>query len=326
MVAAHRPSSLRQYESCWKRFQAYLRMVAVERVSEDTVLSFLAWLGNTTNRASATVASHHSALAAPLKFSLGITVRPRALELLLKGLKARRPPATRAAPEWSLHKVLQYLQATSSQPSPAQALQRAAFLLALATGFRASQLAALTRYPRFSHLTDRGTTLVLAPSPTFLAKNETADNLIAPIRIPSLHRDCGPHLLCPVSAFKDYIEATPGADSAHLVYNSATNRPLSARALAALLCRIINLRDPGTAPRAHAIRGLAASLAFLRTHSVTRIQDLGGWASTVSFRRKYLIHTVPSTTCVAMGIRPQPLSAPPSSPSLTHTSSSPVQG
>ena len=155
-------------------------------------------------------------------------------------------------------------------------LQRAFFLLALATGFRSSQLAAVTRHPSFSKLERDCSALTLSPSPTFLAKNERADDMLGPLRIPSFLEGGHPHPLCPVRAFKDYVERTEGVPADHLFYNSKSRTPLLPRSLARLLCRVIEKADPGNAPRAHGIRDLAASLAFLRTHSVERVQGLGG--------------------------------------------------
>lgn len=40
--------------------------------------------------------------------------------------------------------------------------------------------------------------LTLTPSPTFLAKNEQAGNLIGPIKVPSFLEDGGHHPLCPI--------------------------------------------------------------------------------------------------------------------------------
>ncbi|XP_076052207.1 uncharacterized protein LOC143031779 [Oratosquilla oratoria] len=188
MIAAHRPSSINQYESCWRRFQSFLTREKVKLVSQATVLAFLAWLGNNTNRVPSTVASHHSALADPLKFSLGIRVHTRALKLLLRGLRVKRPPSRRVTPKWSLHKVLQFLETRLVPLNSAGYLMRALFLIALATGFRSSQLAALTRHPQFSQLAQDGSSLTLSPSPAFLAKNETSESLIAPITIPALLR------------------------------------------------------------------------------------------------------------------------------------------
>ena len=116
-----------------------------------------------------------------------------------------------------------------------QHLQRAAFLLALATGYRASQLAALTRHDAFSSVAEDGASLKLTPSPTFLAKNEQADSFIGPIEIPTLLQSGTPHPLCPVAAFKDYIACTQDLSKDHLFYASRSARPLTARSLARLL-------------------------------------------------------------------------------------------
>lgn len=308
MLKAHRPSTVRQYESCWRRFQDFLRRHAIGTISASTILDFLTWLADSTNRAPATVSAHYAALADPLRFGMGIRVPQRALSLLMKGISSSREPRRQPVLAWSLHRVLQYLTFEGVTMEVGHFLQRAVFLLALATGYRASQLAAVTRHPSFSRLEDDCSALTLSPSPTFLAKNERADDMIGPLRIPSFLEGGHPHPLCPVRAFKDYVERTEGVSEDHLFYNSKTRNPLTSRSLARLLCRIIEEADPGHAPHAHNIRGLAASLAFLRTHSVERVQDLGGWASATSFRTRYLYHSVTPVPCVAMGTAP-PLSS-----------------
>ena len=308
MLIAHRPSSVRQYESCWRRFQDYLRGHDVRTVSPNTVLDFLTWLADSTNRTRATVSAHHAALADPLHFGMDIQVPQRALSLVLKGIGASREPKRPPVLAWSLHRVLQYLAFEGITMGEEHFLQRAVFLLALATGYRASQLAAVTRHSSFSKLEEDFSALTLSPSPTFLAKNERADAMIGPVRIPSFLEGGRPHPLCPVRAFQDYVGRTEGVSEDHLFYNSTSRNPLTPRSVARLLCRVIENADPGHAPHAHSIRGLAASLAFLRTHSIERVQDLGGWASAESFRTRYLYHSVSPVPCVAMGTAP-PLSS-----------------
>lgn len=56
-------------------------------------------------------------------------------------------------------------------------------MLALAMGYRASQLAVLTRHCSFSLLEEGYSALTRTPSPTFLAKDEQAGNLINRIKI-----------------------------------------------------------------------------------------------------------------------------------------------
>ncbi|XP_076055328.1 uncharacterized protein LOC143033730 [Oratosquilla oratoria] len=238
---------------------------------------------------------------------MNIRVPQRERNLLMKGIRASREPRRQPVLAWSLHRVLQYLTFEGTIMEGEHFLQRAVFLLALATGYRASQLAAITRHQSFSNLEEDCSALTLAPSPTFLAKNEQAD-MIGPIRIPSFLEEGNPHPLCPVRAFKDYVERTEGVSEDHLFYNAKSRNPLTPRSLACLLCRIIEKADPGHAPHAHNIRGLAASLAFLRTHSVERVQDLGGWASATSFKTRYLYHSITPVPCVAMGTAP-PLSS-----------------
>ncbi|KAK8394259.1 hypothetical protein O3P69_006450 [Scylla paramamosain] len=203
--------------------------------------------------------------AHPLHLALGITIPARALALLKRGIRASKPTQRPPQLAW------------------------------------ASQLAALTRHDAFASVAEDGASLRLTPSPTFLAKNEQADSLIGPIKIPSLLQSGTPHPLCPVAAFKAYVARTQDLFKDHLFYASRSARPLAAHSLACLLCKVIELADPGHSLRVHSIRGLAASLAFLRTHSVERVRDLGGWTSTSSFRARYLLHSVSQAPSVAMG-------------------------
>ncbi|KAK3883152.1 hypothetical protein Pcinc_012511 [Petrolisthes cinctipes] len=286
--------------------QASLKLHAWSFYGESSakVLEFLTWLADSTNRAPATVLAHHAALSDPLLLGFNIKVSERPLSLLRMGIRAGTAPHRAQTPSWSLHRVLSYLTFEGVPLEVCHLLQKALFLLALATGYRASQLAALTRHTAFSSVTPNLTSLTISPSPAFLAKNEQADDKIGPLAVPSFLRDGNFHPLCPVHAFVAYVEATRGASPDHLFYNSRSGNPLFPRSIARLLCRVIENGDSGHAPRAHSVRGVAASLAFLRTHSVERVRDLGGWASTSSFRTRYLFHSLSPTPCVAMGTPP----------------------
>lgn len=193
-------------------------------------------------------------------------------------------------------------------------LQRAVFLLALVSGYRASQLAALTRFPEYTLLAVLRQELIIAPSPAFLAKNEQSDSLIGPLTIQSLLEDSSYHPLCPVNALGEYLRLSEGVSEDHLFLNSRSLKPLSPRAIALLLCRVIEKADPGHTPRVHSICGLAASHAFLRAHSAERVRELGGLAFKVNFRTRYLRHSVHNVPCVALG--PPPHRAPINEPRI----------
>lgn len=102
-------SSVRQNESCWRQFQAYLKFHPVTVVTKLVVMDFFNWLATSLNRAPATVSTHSAALADPLCFGLSITKEERALTLLKSGIRATTTPARRGAPQWSLHKILHYV-------------------------------------------------------------------------------------------------------------------------------------------------------------------------------------------------------------------------
>lgn len=96
-----------------------------------------------------------------------------------------------------MHRVLQHLIFDGVPLEESHLFQRAAFLLALVIGYRASQLAALTKHSSFSHLEEDSLSLTLTPLPNFLVKNEQGNNLISLIRIPTFLEDEGPHPFCP---------------------------------------------------------------------------------------------------------------------------------
>ena len=91
---------------------------------------------------------------------------------------------------------------------------------------------------------------------------------------------------------------------AALFYHPSTGRPLLTRAIATRIRHVIEEADPGKAPHTHDLRGLAASLAFLRTHSLSRVLEGGQWKSASSFVTRYLSHNLQDTPCVALGTTP----------------------
>lgn len=93
----------------------------------------------------------------------------------MKGINTSREPRWQPVLVWSFHRALQYLTFEGVTLEESHLLQQAIFLLALAMDYRASQLAALTHHPSFAHMEGDNTVLALAPSTTFLAKNEQAD-------------------------------------------------------------------------------------------------------------------------------------------------------
>lgn len=107
------------------------------------------------------------------------------------------------------------------------------------------------------------------------------------LTLPSPFKQRSSFMVRPSAAPRRSTSTSPSGQGDH----TATPIP---RALATIFCRVIETADQGHAPRPHAIRGLAPSLAFMRTYSAERVRDLGGWITTL----------VSYSTCVALGSPP----------------------
>ncbi|MPC38800.1 hypothetical protein E2C01_032316 [Portunus trituberculatus] len=192
MLKSLRLSSVRQYESCWRRFQDYITQYPITSTAKAVVIDFLNWLTFTGNRAP--VSAHYAALADPLYFRLSISVEEWTLALLKRGIRARNVTVHRDASQCPF------------------------------------------------------------------------------IRVPAFMEEGSVHPLCPVHALRDYMSCTTGVCEDNLFCSFVSCKPLTPRTVAWLLCRIIEDADPGKAPRTHGVRCVATSLAFLRTHSVVRLE------------------------------------------------------
>ena len=303
MLKGLRPSSSRQYESCWKKFQAYVASQHSTSLSSSLVLDFLSFLFHQKGLSPASISVHWAALSDPLKFGFNISVDARSLELLRRGFFLRRPPVRRQANSWSLQAVLDSLPATA--PSAEQAFEKALFLLAMASGLRSSQLHALTRHPGLTVFTEDGSSVSLAPSPAFLAKNEREGHVLDPLIIPAWREDGVSHPLCPVAALREYLRWTRDVGLDRLFVWPSSLRLCSRPQLARVLKRVISSADPRSSPLARDTRGVSASMAFLRLHSVDAVRVSGQWSSSHSFATRYWSSSVVDVPCVAMGTLPR---------------------
>ena len=108
------------------------------------------------------------------------------------------------------------------------------FLLALATGARVSELAALPREDEFVVFSGDGVTLF--PNPNFLARNENPNIRRDPIFIHKLLLDSGTnHPLCLVEALRSYLEATSSTKSFKIFVDHSFLQDLSISKIRLLL-------------------------------------------------------------------------------------------
>ena len=174
-----------------------------------------------------------------------------------------------------------------------------AFLLALATGKRRSELQALSRDPRDLHFTPQGVWLRTVAG--FLPKVSLPGHDPAPFFLPVLtpveetrDRD---ERLCPVACLRRYLHATGGLSEGHRLFQKIRGDGApSAQSVSRWIVHCIRAAYDTDIPQAHAheVRRMAASWAFQAgRHSLDEILLAGWWASSNTFTRFYLAHLHP---------------------------------
>ena len=308
IISGSRKSTLRQYQSAWTAFQLYLRNRPFSHMSVSIIYDFLSYMFHSRKRAAPTISTYAAALADPLRFGFGIEVRSRILDLMRRGFFIQRPPTRRHQVFWSLRKVLEYLRGPefSIAPDPRKLLHKALFLVAMASGLRASQLHALVRHPSWLVFAADGRQMSLAPSPKFIAKNEREGHTLSPIVIQAWMEQNTHHPLCPVGVLRQYVRATSTQAPTRLFVWPDTFKPLSRLHISKILCGVIEKADPGKAPKGHDVRAMSATMAFLRHYSVDRVRQDGQWASDRSFVTHYLDHSLEEVPCVTIAGPPPP--------------------
>lgn len=295
LLNAFRVSTQQQQEHAWKALQQWLRDRPITNLSLPLLLQFVRWLRISKNLASQTIAAYKSALALPLKEAYGLDLADPHFALLLKSLFLEKPPTRPQTLRWDLNKVLRLLRTTRfhlSSASKEDLLHKCLILVALATGNRGSELAALFRE---GLAYQRNGSLKLAVKPGFLYKNQTADRTPPPVLIQPLPKN----QLCPVANLKRYIKMTDATEG-HLFIHPETERPLNRGQIARRICTLIKEADPSGIPQMHDLRRAAASIAWTRGIPPAQIVESAFWSRSDIFIKRYL-RKCPNPKCVALG-------------------------
>ena len=226
------------------------------------------------------------------------------LSRLLRSMAVQQPRARPRVPAWDLGQVLQFL---ASRPDPSSLVGREdrqfltlklAFLLALASGKRRSELQALSRDPRDLRFTNDGVWLRTVAG--FLPKTAVPGHDPSPFFVPSLVPTAETReqdsRLCPVSCLQNYVQLTGGLQEGRIFQKIRGRGAPSADSVSRWITQCIQLAYDTDPPQAHAheVRRMAASWAFQAGHhSLEEILLAGWWASQSTFTRFYLAHLHP---------------------------------
>ena len=229
-----------------------------------------------------TIALHRSVLSSMLPDFDGHSVGNHpTVARLLKGVFNRRPPSRRLFQSWDVSKVFSSFSASSDF---ADLQQKAAFLIAMASSRRPSELATLRCDAAFMIIDEAAVRFL----PSALSKTDRQTHLgpaICIARLPSSD-DAS---LCPVAALEALLLKRRDLDIQHdFVFSSSSSSrtPISVAGFSSLLrsCfRRANIVAPPGSTRA-----MSVSDAFARGVSIDAVLMAGDWSAAQTFFRHYL--------------------------------------
>ena len=302
IVRTHRDSTRNQYEHCWKTFQKWINRQPLTSISKPVLLQFLDDLHKSENLAPKTILVYRNSLHLPFLYGFNINTGDVEFGAIARSQFLAKPPAPRIVPQWSLPKVLKLLESDRfCKPvvDSSDMLMKTLFLLALASGRRGSEIAALDR-----------TTLVITPNltsatiytvPSFIFKNQTASHTPSALHITALQdHDGSPHIHCPVEALSSYLQNTSDYNGNKIFINPKSGKALNAGRISFYICQLINIADPGKLPKGHDLRKVATSIAWTRGLSLDQITKHAFWKNPTVFIRHYLHALSDVPQCVAL--------------------------
>ena len=216
---SRRASTQKVYDAKWTIFSNWCHTKKVNPISAPitVIADFLIFLFSEKKCQISTIKGYRSMISNTLKFKTGNRIGSNpVLSELIRSFELQRPVQRSLTPKWDLSWVLVCLQKTPFEPldkaSKFHVTIKTAFLLALATAKRCSEIHALamdSQHLRFNQ-SDGSVSLILKFG--FLAKNQLPSVKPDPIVVPSLARICKwehtDRLLCPVRALKFYLKMT----------------------------------------------------------------------------------------------------------------------
>ena len=309
--SAYRSGTNKVYDSRWARWIRWCESHGTDPIKPQAVelANFLASLAATEGLSSSSVKVYRSAIVTSLTQMggrvRGLSSRPSLLRDLVRGIDASSATAPRRVPLWDLFLVLGFLR--SSPFEPLSSLDRkfltlkAVFLVALASGRRASEVNALSGSPQ-DISRERDGSFVLSFLPEFRAKNQGALERSPKIRIPPLSSILAPddedRFLCPVRALARYLKVVsstrhPSCRKLFVSLNPEYNKDISVSTIARWIMETVRLayNSVGSSlppSRAHELRAWSASVALHQSVPLRDILEAAFWKSESTFSNFYL--------------------------------------
>ena len=297
---SRRASTQKVYDAKWTIFSNWCRTKKVNTISAPitVIADFLIFLFSEKKCQISTIKGYRSMISNTLKFKTGNRIGSNpVLSELIRSFELQRPVQRSLTPKWDLSWVLVCLQKTPFEPldkaSKFHVTIKTAFLLALATAKRCSEIHALamdSQHLRFNQ-SDGSVSLILKSG--FLAKNQLPSVKPDPIVVPSLARICKwehtDRLLCPVRALKFYLKMTSSyrQNRTRLFLPIKGNKDISKDTISRWISYTVKLAYRKLTKRdisflkikAHEVRALSSSWAFFDKVPLNDILQAAVWNS-----------------------------------------------
>ena len=302
-----RESSSRLYQSRWQIFCGWCRGRGVAPVNATipVVVDFLIHLRLDKGLSVSAVKGYSSALNSVLALKGRDLAASREIAMLLRNFARSVEPVELHPPAWDVSLVLQSLTGAPYEPlrtcEERFLAQKMLFLLALASAKRIGELHALLH--RVSHTRNWGE-VAFSYVTGFVAKTQDPSSLAPRFEgfsvpaLPNARKNHNGRLLCPVRAFRCYLDRT----AAHrprcerlFVTAGRIKKEISKTTVSFWLRKSISrayelsgMALPVPAPRARETRGIAPSLLFKKNFAVDQVLKAGTWRRHTTFTHHYL--------------------------------------
>ena len=303
------------YDKQWELFADYCKTKGIEpfAATAGNIADYLHHKFN-CGLLPSTIRVHRAAIASVLKHTHLDISNNTVINDMLKRFELEKPRIKRSLPQFDIDLVLRQLlrppfvdSKGSDYKIPLLTLaHKVAFLLALASGSRASEIHALSRESgRFKsdRTQDGRKTITVHTHPGFLAKNARPSVIPPPLTIPSMAHLVGEkepeRLWCPVRAIELYMARTMNGpysvEDTRLLRHPQPEMRTTKGHISLWIRSAIReaYAAAGSDPdpvhvRAHEVRAVAHSLVAYDGATLPEILEGGRWRSSGSFFRHYL--------------------------------------
>ena len=315
-----RDSSSNVYNSHWKAFALWAnnKGICPNDLSFITLAEYLVYLFSQNKKVN-TILVHKASIYSVLKLLNPPTaIQESTLHNVIRRMNILRPREQEVLLRWHRSVVLKGLMkppfainGTDRHISLELLSYKTAFLVALASGARGSELVALSRASHnleFTTLASGAKQVSIRMVPKFIPKNQRPEIIPEPIKFPGmahLFPNEPERLLCPVWALGLYIvksaERAQNDPLEKLFVRFTPETQLFTTHFRRWVAETIRLTYENSSQsdlpkiRAHDVRGISASIAFYRNTPLKELCGLIGWKSSNVFVCHYLRDMVADT-------------------------------